>query len=57
MGDGHRRAEIVADTDVRVFSMFGTHFRQMQTTMPGVVSRLDALAAERTRSLENPPDA
>ena len=26
LGDGLRKAAAVADTDVRIFSMFGTHF-------------------------------
>jgi CRP-like cAMP-binding protein len=56
IGDGHRRAEVVADSDVRVFSMFGTHFRQMESTMPGVASKLQALVAERERLLDAPPE-
>jgi CRP/FNR family transcriptional regulator len=46
LGDGRRKAAAVAETDVRIFSMFGTHFREMQTAVPLVDERLqrDSLA-------------
>lgn len=47
LGDGRRHADVVAVTDVRVFSMFGTHFREMQSTMPAVEAGLERLADER----------
>jgi len=47
LGDGRRHADVVAVTDVRVLSMFGTHFREMQATLPGVEAGLERLADER----------
>jgi CRP-like cAMP-binding protein len=40
LGDGLRKAAAVAETDVRMFSMFGTHFREMQAAVPIVDERL-----------------
>jgi CRP-like cAMP-binding protein len=47
LGDGRRHADVVAVTDVRVLSMFGTHFRELQATMPAVEAGLERLADER----------
>jgi CRP-like cAMP-binding protein len=47
LGDGRRHADVVAVTNVRVLSMFGTHFREMQSTMPAVEAGLVRLADER----------
>jgi CRP-like cAMP-binding protein len=47
LGDGRRHADVIAVTDVRVLSMFGTHFREMQSTMPAIESGLERLADER----------
>jgi CRP/FNR family transcriptional regulator len=44
---GRRRADVVCDSPVRVFSMFGTHFREMQQCMPVVAARLKRLFEER----------
>jgi CRP-like cAMP-binding protein len=52
LGDGRRHADVVAVTDVRVLSMFGTHFREMQTSMPSVEAGLERLADDR---LARPP--
>ena len=52
LGDGHRRADVVASSDVRVFSMFGTRFREMQVSMPAVAARLQELADRRIRELD-----
>jgi CRP-like cAMP-binding protein len=52
LGDGRRLADVVAVTDVRVLSMFGTHLREMQTTMPSVKAGLERLADDR---LARPP--
>jgi CRP-like cAMP-binding protein len=41
LGDGRRYA------DVGVLSMFGTHFREMQTSMPSVEASLERLADDR----------
>jgi CRP-like cAMP-binding protein len=46
--DGRRTATIVADTPVRVWSMFGTSFREMQLELPAVAGRIEALARERS---------
>jgi CRP-like cAMP-binding protein len=50
---GRRNADIVPDTDVRVFSMFGTRFREMQLSIPDVASRLEQLVAERATDRPN----
>ena len=42
-----RSASIIAETPIRVFSMFGTHFREMQMEMPEVAGRLQQLFEER----------
>jgi CRP-like cAMP-binding protein len=40
VGHGRRNADVIAETDVRVFSMFGTGFQEMKATIPDVASRL-----------------
>jgi CRP-like cAMP-binding protein len=52
LGDGRRKADAVAETEVVVLSMFGTRFREMQLSMPIVAERLDAIAAQRRRDLD-----
>jgi len=47
LGDGRRHADVIAVTDVRVLSMFGTHFREMQSTMPAIEAGLERLADDR----------
>ena len=42
-----RSATIVPETDITVFSMFGTQFRQMQLELPEVAHRLEDLVHER----------
>ena len=57
LGDGHRRADVVAVTEVRVFAMFGTRFREMQMSMPAVAPALQDLAEGRLIGLDAPgPD-
>src|SRR5262245_50704871 len=51
VGDGHREADVIASTDVRVFAMFGTHFRELQAQFPEVARRIDEIAAERRLEL------
>lgn len=46
--DGRRTATILADSPVRVWSMFGTSFREMQIELPEVATRIEALAQERS---------
>jgi CRP-like cAMP-binding protein len=45
--DGRRKADVFADTDVRVMAMFGTRFRELQALAPEVADRLEAIARER----------
>ena len=45
--DSHRTATVVADTPIRVFSMFGTDFRNVQLHLPEVAARLEQLFTER----------
>lgn len=52
LGDGHRRANVVARTRVRVLSMPGTRFRELQRDMPEVAARIEAIGAERARTLD-----
>ncbi len=56
--EGRRSADVVAETNVRVLSMFGSRFRKMQISMPEVAARLQDLVRERTRAVEpDRPDA
>jgi CRP-like cAMP-binding protein len=50
LGDGRRSADVVAVGDVRIYSMFGTRFREMQEAMPAVAARLRELADSRSGS-------
>jgi CPA1 family monovalent cation:H+ antiporter len=52
LGGGRRRADVTAVTDVVLWSMFGTRFREMQLSMPQVAEALQALADERARILD-----
>ena len=52
LGDGRRKAAAIADTDVRIFSMFGTHFREMQAAVPVVDERLQHESVDRLLELE-----
>jgi CRP-like cAMP-binding protein len=45
--DSRRTAEVLADSDLTVFTMFGTHFREMQMHMPAVAARLEEIFRER----------
>jgi CRP-like cAMP-binding protein len=45
--DGRRTANVFAETDVRVLSMFGTRFRELQALTPAIADRLEAIARER----------
>lgn len=47
--DSRRTATVVADTPVRVFATFGTHFREMQASMPMVAARLRRLVDDRSQ--------
>jgi len=50
-GDGRRNSDIVAETPARVFSMFGTRFREMQMSMPEVTAGLEDLVEQRRSAL------
>ena len=50
--DGRRKADVFADTDVRVMAMFGTRFSELQALAPEVTDRLDAIARERAVAME-----
>ncbi|HEX3426007.1 MAG TPA: cyclic nucleotide-binding domain-containing protein [Acidimicrobiales bacterium] len=47
--NSRRTATVVADTPVRLFVMFGTHFREMEATMPAVAARLRRLVEDRSQ--------
>src|SRR4029450_12241414 len=47
--DGRRTADVIADTDARVLTMFGTRFRERQLTMPDLAARRQGLVQERTQ--------
>jgi CRP/FNR family cyclic AMP-dependent transcriptional regulator len=49
---GRRSATIVPDSEIRVFSMFGTYFRQMQSELPEVAARLERLVEERSARVQ-----
>ncbi len=49
-GDGRRSADVVAETYVRVLIMYGSRFRQMQTAMPDIATRLQELARIRSEA-------
>ena len=51
IGGGRRRADVTAVTDVTIWSMFGTRFRELQLEMPEVSARLEELARDRARAL------
>lgn len=50
--DGRRKADVFADTDVRVMAMFVARFRELQALAPEVTDRLDAIARERAVATE-----
>ncbi|HTW20068.1 MAG TPA: cyclic nucleotide-binding domain-containing protein [Mycobacteriales bacterium] len=49
--DGERTATIVPETPLRVYTMFGTRFRQMQQELPEVASRLRQIVETRADRL------
>jgi CRP-like cAMP-binding protein len=54
--DSRRNATVVAETPIRVFSMFGMHFRIMQTDMPDVAARLEQVFEERAARMDGVRD-
>lgn len=47
MGDGHRIADVVATSPMTIFAMFGTSFRELETTLPDVAAEVRAKMQER----------
>jgi CRP-like cAMP-binding protein len=54
--NSRRNATIVAETPIRVFSMFGMHFRVMQTDMPDVAARLERVFEQRAARMDGGSD-
>lgn len=48
---GRRLADVIPDTPIRVLTMFGTRFREMQMEMPEVAARLEQLVQARITRL------
>jgi len=46
--DGRRNAEVTAETDGRLLTMFGTRFRELQLELPAVADRLEAVVTQRS---------
>ena len=51
MGDGRRAADVVATSPITLFEMFGTHFRELEMTLPEVAARIRATLEERRAAL------
>jgi CRP-like cAMP-binding protein len=51
MGDGRRVADVVATSPITLFEMFGTHFRELEMTLPEVATRIRATLEERRAAL------
>ena len=51
MGDGRRVADVVATSPITLFEMFGTHFRELEMTLPEVAARIRAKLEERRAAL------
>ena len=51
MGDGRRVADVVATSPITLFEMFGTHFRELEMTLPEVAARISATLEERRAAL------
>ena len=51
MGDGRRVADVVANSPIMQFEMFGTHFRELEMQMPQVAATITATHEERRSAL------
>jgi CRP-like cAMP-binding protein len=51
MGDGRRVADVVATSPITLFEMFGTHFRELEMTLPETAARIRATLEERRAAL------
>ena len=51
MGDGRRVADVVATSPISLFEMFGTHFRELEMTLPEVAARIRTTLEERRAAL------
>lgn len=49
--DGRRKADVIAETDVTLWSMFGIRFREMEMAHPDVTARLRDLVRTRAEAL------
>jgi CRP-like cAMP-binding protein len=47
LDSGRRMADVIATSPMRLFAMFGTDFRQLQTNMPDVAKRIQEVAEAR----------
>ena len=51
LGDGRRKADVVASSPMAIFAMFGTAFREMESGYPALAARIKATAEERLAEL------
>ena len=51
MGDRRRVADVVANSPITLFEMFGTHFRELEMQMPQVADTITATLEERRSAL------
>ena len=51
LGDGRRKADVVASSPMTIFAMFGTAFREMESGYPALAARIRATAEERLAEL------
>ena len=51
MGDGRRVADVVESSPITLFEMFGTHFRELEMTLPEVAASIRATLEERRAAL------
>jgi CRP-like cAMP-binding protein len=51
LGDGRRKADVVASSPMTIFAMFGTAFREMESGYPALAARIKATAEERLAEL------
>jgi CRP-like cAMP-binding protein len=47
LGDGRRTADVVAENDLELLTMFGTRFRVLQMEMPELAAMIEATMRER----------
>jgi CRP-like cAMP-binding protein len=47
LGEGRRTADVIATSPVTLFVLFGTEFRELETTMPVVATRIHEAMTSR----------